>query len=220
MPQRLRGLEGFVWDKFLSFPRPIPVLNDAKAALLAEHWRGAAQGMQNIVLLTLGTGVGGAALVDGRLLHGHGGRAGHLGHVSLDPEGRPDVVGTPGSLEDAIGQCTLSARCGGRFATTRELVAAAEADDAEARRVWHRSLKALAAALASFINILDPEIIVLTGGIADAGDSLLRPLEGYLRAMEWRIGGLAVPLRTARLGSQAGALGAAHYAMHLYPATL
>ena len=76
MPGRLEGLEGLDWTTFLDSPKPVPVLNDAHAALLGESWLGAAKGFQNVILLTLGTGVGGAAMVDGRLLRGHIGRAG------------------------------------------------------------------------------------------------------------------------------------------------
>src|SRR5207249_12254403 len=107
MPGRLSGLEGLDWTRFLDSPKPVPVLNDAHAALMGEAWLGAARGFRNVILLTLGTGVGGAAMVDGRLLRGHLGRAGHLGHVCLDPAGPPDCAGTPGSLEVAIGNGTL-----------------------------------------------------------------------------------------------------------------
>src|SRR5574341_1485127 len=114
MPGRLRGLEGLVWRSFLHAAIDVPVLNDAQAALVGETWLGAARGSRNAILLTLGTGVGGAAMVDGRVLRGHIGRAGHLGHMSLDPDGAPDVTGAPGSLEDAIGDWTVPARTGGR----------------------------------------------------------------------------------------------------------
>ena len=133
MPGRLRGLEGLVWRKFFETARVLPVLNDAQAALLGEVWRGAARGTRNAILLTLGTGVGGGALVDGRLLRGHIGRAGHLGHVSLDPNGAPDVARTPGSLEDAIGECTIKTRTEGRFDSTQALVAASNRNDRDAR---------------------------------------------------------------------------------------
>lgn len=124
MPGRLQGLAGLDWTQHLKSATPVPVLNDAQAALLGEVWLGAGKSFTNVIMLTLGTGVGGAAMVDGRLLHGHIGRAGHLGHISLDPEGVPDVTGTPGSLEVAIGNYTIQERTGGRFATTHELVAA------------------------------------------------------------------------------------------------
>src|SRR5262249_27301054 len=84
MPGRLRGMEGLGWQEWLGLDTPVPVFNDAQAALLGEVWLGAAKGAKNVVLLTLGTGVGGAAMVDGRVLRGHLSRAGHLGHVSLD----------------------------------------------------------------------------------------------------------------------------------------
>src|SRR6266446_254082 len=101
MPGRLRGLEGFDWAQALG--APVAVLNDAHAALLGEAWKGAAAGGRDVVLLTLGTGVGGAVLSGGRLLTGQVGRGGHLGHLCLDPDGPPDVTGMPGSLEGAIG---------------------------------------------------------------------------------------------------------------------
>jgi glucokinase len=213
MPGRLQGLENLVWSDVLNVPTV--VLNDAHAALLGEAWLGAARGVENALLLTLGTGVGGAALVDGKLLRGHLGRAGHLGHLSLNPDGPADIVGTPGSLEDAIGDCTVAQRTKGRFATTQELVAAATAGDAFAQDVWHRSVRALAAALASLINILDPHTIVIGGGIAAAGEALFGPLRAALDSMEWRIGDFRVALVPAQLGSRAGAFGAAYRALQI-----
>ena len=112
MPGRLAGLEGWDWMAYLGRTQPVPVLNDGQAALLGERWLGAARDCQNVILLTLGTGVGGAAMVDGRLLRGHLGRAGHLGHTVLDPEGPPDVTGAPGSLETALGNCTIREQIG------------------------------------------------------------------------------------------------------------
>jgi len=210
MPGRLPGLEGLNWQEWLEVDRGVPVFNDAQAALLGEVWIGAARDAANVVLLTLGTGVGGAAMVDGRILRGHIGRAGHLGHVSLDPRGAPDITGTPGSLEDAIGECSLPTRGKGRFASTRELVEAFRAGSPEAMDVWLRSIRALAAALAGFVNVLDPEIVVLGGGIADANEALFDPLQAHLDEFEWRPGGARVRLAKAALGRNAGAAGAAY----------
>ena len=217
MPGRLRGLEGLDWSGELGLPTV--VLNDAHAALLGEVWLGAARGGTNVLMITLGTGVGGAAMVDGRLLRGHLGRAGHVGHLSLDPAGQPDIVRTPGSLEDAMGDCTVGQRSGGRFATTRELVAAVIAGDEAARAVWERSTGALGAALAGLINVLDPQMIVLGGGIAAAGEVLFRPLALALDRMEWRIGATGVALVPAKLGAQAGAFGAVYRALQKFPTT-
>ncbi len=213
MPGRLPGLENFQWRGLLGASGPVPVLNDAQAALLGEVWLGAARGVENAFLLTLGTGVGGAVLADGRLLRGHLGRAGHLGHISLDPLGEPDIVNTPGSLEQAIGEYTVSARTQGRFKTTRDLVAAANAGDVFASAMWGKSVRVLGAGIISLINVLDPEVVVIGGGIAAAGDALFVPLQANLDRFEWRPGGARVRLVPAALGNRAGALGAARAAL-------
>jgi glucokinase len=209
MQGRLAGLAGCVWQDYLDRPHPVPVLNDAQAALLGETWRGAAASARDLLLLTLGTGVGGAAMIDGHVLRGHLGRAGHFGHVSLDPLGTPDIVGTPGSLEDAIGECTLARRCQGRFRSTQELVAAYRANDTEAAKIWLRSLDALAGALVSFINILDPAVIVLGGGYDGGGRHSVCSAEGTTAAprmaagrasSESRAGAAGRPRRCIRRG--------------------
>jgi glucokinase len=213
MQRRLADVQGFDWTAHLGRRRIVPVLNDAHAALLAELWRGVAVAARNAVLLTLGTGVGGAIVCDGRLLRGQLGRAGHLGHLSLDPDGSRDIVNTPGSIEDAIGDHTVHARTAGRFASTAALVAAHRAGDANASRVWLRSVKALAAAIASVVNAVDPELVLIGGGIAQAGPALFDPLARFLDDFEWRPGGARVRVVPAALGEWAGALGAARYAM-------
>jgi glucokinase len=209
MPGRLHGLEGLDWTRRLGSSTPIPVLNDAHAALLGEAWIGAAAGVANTFMLTLGTGVGGAAIVDGRLLKGRLGRAGHLGHVSVDFLGPLDDVGTPGSIESEIGNKTLQKRCGGRHANTHALVAAVESGDVEARQIWERSVRALGAAVASLINVLDPEVVIIGGGIARAGKTLFGPLATELERVEWRPGGHQVRIVPAQLGDLAGAYGSA-----------
>jgi len=214
MPGRLPGLESLVWKDLLKSPSPVPVLNDAQAALLGELWIGAARGYRDALLLTIGTGVGGAAVVNGALLKGHIGRAGHFGHVSLDPNGSPDVTNCPGSLEDAIGDCTVKIRTGGRFESTQALVTAARAGDAKAKQVWLASVQALGAAIASLVNVLDPEVVVIGGGIAKAKGFLFRPLARFLSRYEWRPGGHKVRIVPAALDDRAGAFGAAWNALN------
>jgi glucokinase len=209
MPVRMEGLEGFDWGAWLGRPGEVPVLNDAHAAILGEAWQGAARGRRHAVMLTLGTGVGGAAIVDGRLLRGISGRGGHLGHLSLDVHGPVGILRTPGALEELVGECSLPSRSSGRFATTRELLAAVNCGDEHARRLWLDSIRALACAIASLINIFDPEIMILGGGVTEAGDVLWAPLERELDEVEWRPGGQQVPVVRAELGGWAGAYGAA-----------
>jgi glucokinase len=213
MPGRLGGIEGLIWEDFLKTSAKVRVANDAHAALLGETWQGAAKGSKNVILLTIGTGVGGAAISDGHLLRGHLGRAGHFGHLSLDPLGEPDICGTPGSLEDAIGDCTVKKRSNGRFTRTKELVDAHLAGDKQASDTWLRSVQCLAAAIASLINALDPEVVLLGGGIANARETLLNPLRSCLDKMEWRPASNRVEIRIAQLGEWAGATGALHHGM-------
>lgn len=213
MKGRLNGLEGFVWTNFLEMPARVSVLNDAHAALLGELWQGSAKGYRNVILLTLGTGVGGAVLADGRLLKGQIGRAGHLGHVTVNADGAPDIVNTPGSLEQMIGNYNLRERSKGRFDSTRKLVEAHLAGDKDASDIWLRSVFHLGAAIASFINAFDPEIVIVGGGIAQAGAALFDPLANYLDKFEWRPMGHRVPVISAELGEKAGAIGAAYHAI-------
>jgi glucokinase len=212
LPGKLQGIEGFDWtDRFRS-STPVPVLNDAHAALMGELWVGAARGLANVAMFTLGTGVGGAAMVDGRLLRGNIGRAGHLGHLSLDFNGPLDDTGAPGSLELELGNKTIRARSKGRFPTTHALITACRQGDGEALQIWLRSVRAFAAAIASVVNILDPEAIIIGGGIARAGATLFEPLKSELDRFEWRPGGSAVRLLPAQLGDLAGAYGSAYQA--------
>ncbi len=213
MPGRLHGLEGLDWQRFLTAPTPIPVLNDAHAALLGEAWMGAAQGLENVFMLTLGTGVGGAAIVDGRLLRGNLGRAGHLGHITLDSRAQNDDVGTPGSLEMAIGNKTLTERSHGRYTSTEILVQHARAGDPKAVALWQESVRGLAVGINSLINVLDPEAVILGGGIAQAGPDLFDRLSEILEGHEWRPRGARVRLLPAALSELAGAYGAARQAI-------
>ncbi len=213
MPGKLRGLEGLNWTTALSTLNPVPVLNDAHAAMMGEAWIGAAAGYRDAVLLTLGTGVGGAILANGQLLKGHTGRAGHLGHLSLDPDGPSDIVGTPGSLELAIGNSTVNERSSGRFTSTRQLVEAHLNGDPDATRIWLRSVKHLAAGLTSIVNAIDPEVIILGGGIAKAGPALFDPLAGFMEKIEWRPLGQTVKIVPAALDDFAGTIGAVYYSI-------
>lgn len=210
MPGRMQGLEGFDWSDFLG--APVRVINDVQAALVAECWQGAARDCENVLMITLGTGVGGAILCDGNLLRGCIGRAGHVGHLCLDPHGVPGITRIPGALEDAIGEGTIGRRTTGRFLSTFELVKAAQGGDEHAQAAWDNSLRALACGIASLINIVDPEIVLVGGGIAEAGAALFDPLAAYLDEVEWRPGGHRVILKRPTFAEWAGAHGAACHA--------
>lgn len=211
MPGRLQGLEQFDWSTFLG--RKTWVLNDAVAALMAEARMGAAKDRKNAVLLTLGTGVGGAILIDGKPYQGNFQKAGHIGHIAIDYNGEPDVTGMPGSLENAIGNCTVQKRSFGKFNSTRELLDAYRSGDHLARLVWLSSVQKLAVGIASVTNILSPECVILGGGITEAGDDLFEPLKSFLTLYEWRAGGAGANILKAHFGDMAGAVGAACFAL-------
>jgi glucokinase len=166
--------------------------NDARTALIGEVLWGAAQGRRNVVLLTLGTGVGGAALVDGVVVRGASGAACHLGHVTLDIRGGLCICGNYGCLETCFSSraiessyfahlhraspTRLSIDDAGRVPSTEAIFQAAADGDPSARRVLDIAFESLTAALVSFLHIFDPELLILGGNIAAAGPQLLAPL--------------------------------------------
>lgn len=212
MPERLGGIENFDWSKQLS--RDIKVLNDGHSACLAEYesfYR--FQGIQNFLMLTLGTGVGGGIIINGKLYQGNLQRAGHVGHMTVDVNGAPTMTNMPGSLEHAVGNFSVSERTEGTYQSVSELVDAYEKGEPKAKLWWLESVKKLGVALASLTNILSPEIIVLGGGIAtSANNALLHPLKEFMTDYEWRPGGYKTKIVTAKLGGYAGAVGAAYFA--------
>jgi len=212
MPGRLPGLENFNWGDFAN--EKIFVLNDAHAALMAEARFGIAKNLKFVIMLTLGTGVGGGILIDGNLYQGVGQMAGHLGHVTVDAlDLNKDVTNMPGSLEDAIGNLSIQKRSKGKFETTWDLVKAYEERDSFATEIWLTAVKKLAASIASFVNILSPELIIIGGGISKAEELLLKPLNEYREQFEWRPGGKHIPVKLAQFSDLAGALGAAGFAL-------
>lgn len=212
MPGRLPGLENFNWSEFTG--QHIFVLNDAHAALMAEAAFGAARGMQHAVLLTLGTGVGGGILINGQLYQGLSQMAGHLGHITVDAENpNIDVTNMPGSIEDAIGNLSISKRSMGKFNTTFELVEAYKKGDSFASWLWLSSVRKLAICIASAINVLSPEAVIIGGGISLAGDDLIKPLQDFLDLYEWRPGNKKTPVKLAQFSDLAGAIGAAGFSL-------
>lgn len=199
--------------------------NDAKAALAGEVAWGAARGMRNALLLTLGTGVGGAVVADGRMLRGASGVAGHLGHITVDADGGLCLCGNRGCLETVFSARAVEAAAwslahrGVRTALTEELRAhperltaklvfeRAEEGDAAARSVVEPRVRALGAAVAGLVHAFDPEVVILTGSMA------VEMVIGAVRAeVAWRVKGLvrrAVPVVGPGVKDNSGVVGAA-----------
>ncbi|HVZ98169.1 MAG TPA: ROK family protein [Chitinophagaceae bacterium] len=211
MPGRLRGIENFSWEKYLQLP--CYVLNDGVAAIAAEAATGAAKKSTNAIMVTLGTGVGGALLINGKPFQGSFSKAGHIGHTVVDSEDEPDITGMPGSLENCIGNCTIEKRSHGKFSSTKDLLDAYRERDAFAKQVWLASVKKLAIALASASNLISPDTIIIGGGIADANDDLFIPLNKWFDEYEWQPGDIRPQIVKAVHGDLAGAIGAACFAL-------
>ena len=211
MPGRLDGLENFVWSDYLKCSAY--VLNDGVAALVAEAKTGAAKNSTNAIMITLGTGVGGALLINKQPYQGSFNKAGHIGHMVIDSNGDADVTNMPGSLEECIGNCTVEKRSKGKFTSTHELLGAYRNDDEFAKQVWLLSVKKLAIGLASASNFISPDTIVVGGGIAEANDDLFLPLNKWFDEFEWQPGGIRPQIVKAVHGDLAGAIGAACFAM-------
>ena len=210
---------------------PVALDNDANCALLAEHRFGAAAGTRNAVLVTIGTGVGGAIVVDGRLVRGATGAAGELGHMVVDLDGEPCHGNCPnrGCLETVVSGTALAryaredaaasplGRLGRAAAAGRELTGAlvtefAHDGDAGATACLTRAGEGLGVGLSSLTNVFNPEVVVVGGGVIAAGDLLLDPARRVLAARALAPNN-AVPVVPARFGAEAGMLGAAVLAM-------
>jgi glucokinase len=190
------------------FGLPVGIANDASAATLAEWRRGAGRGTQNLVMLTLGTGVGGGVVLDGRLFRGWA----ELGHIVVQEGGAECTCGGRGHLE-----VLASGSAGDRIAQelygpgsdAHLLVERARDGDADAHAALSRLGGSLGAAIASLVNVFDPELVVIGGGFgAAAGDLVLEPARAAARAEAIFPANSTLRVVAAELGSEAGLVGA------------
>jgi glucokinase len=220
MPGMLRFLEGRLLRDFVPAGPPVVADNDARAALAGEVRWGAARGRRNVILLTLGTGVGGGVLADGRILRGEGGVAGHLGHYTLDPDGPLCVCGNHGCLQTYFSSRAIESEAAAmahsgaaegwpEWQTCEEIFVRASSGDQAARWIVNRAIRHLGAALAGLLHIFDPEVVLLGGQIAAAGEMLFDPLRRDVEQRTARLLRRATPIEPAALGHNAGILGAA-----------
>ena len=205
------------------FGLPARLSNDANCAALAETVAGAAVGCRNMILITLGTGVGGGIILDGKIVSGLGGAGGEPGHSLLVLDGEPCTCGRRGCWE-AYASATALIRQGKRAAaahpdsllndypalTGRDVFNAADRGDAAAQAVLERYYVYVAAGITDLVNTLAPEMVLIGGGISRQGERLLVPVRRYVSANCF--GGEQRPqpvLRAAQLGNEAGIIGAA-----------
>jgi glucokinase len=183
------------------------LINDARAFGLAELRLGAGRGASTMVGLTLGTGVGGVVAIDGRIVFGHQGTAGELGHQIVEVDGRACTCGARGCLETYARADRIAELCG--TATAEEAVALAKAGDERAQRGLAEACRYLGIGIASAIAVLTPDRIVIGGGISAAGETILDPIRAAAREHVFTTDIDQVEFATAQLGTWAGAIGAA-----------
>lgn len=185
---------------------PVSLINDARAFGLAELRLGAGRGVDTMIGLTLGTGVGGVVAVGGRVIQGYKGRAGELGHQTIDPDGPWCNCGNRGCVEAYCRADQIAIACG--TASVEEAVAAARAGDARALRGLAETGRYLGIGLANMIVALNPDRVVLGGGVAAAGELLLASIREEIARRVHVTAFAHIELRPAELGTFAGAIGA------------
>lgn len=209
---------------------PCIVENDANAMAYAEWKRGAGRGMRNLVALTLGTGVGGGIVVEGNFLRGAQSAAGELGQTSIHYSGRRGTYGNLGALEDYIGNREIAEDAKLRYqkaerprslkeCNPKRLAEAARGGDEIALKVWEDVAAKLATALINCCYLLNPEGIIIGGGVAQAGPLLFRPLNQQLKAQLSPVFFQNLKVLPARFGNEAGMIGAAALALECAKST-
>ncbi|HEX8355310.1 MAG TPA: ROK family protein [Pyrinomonadaceae bacterium] len=220
------------WDEFPivdivreRFGVPVELDNDANAAALAEHEYGAGRGVENMVYLTISTGIGGGLILGGRLIHGVGDAAGEVGHMIVEPGGTPCGCGSRGCLETICSGTSIARRAAERLAagdrsstlleggglndiTARAVAEAARAGDPLAAEVWDETVEYLALGVGNVIAAFAPEAVVLGGGVSTAGEQLLGPLRRRVVESVKIAPVERVRITQAELGGDSGVYGA------------
>ncbi|MCG6497820.1 ROK family protein [Kitasatospora sp. A2-31] len=220
--------------------RPVVLGGDAVAMAAAEHWRGAARPYRNALCIVVSTGVGAGLILDGRLHTGPTGNAGHLGHITVDLDGRPCPCGSRGCIEGlasgtaiartareagwrpagtevATGTGGATGPGGPADASAAAVAEAARAGDPIARQAFDGAARALAAGIAATATLVEIEAAVIGGGVAQAGEVFFEPLRRHLADYATLPFASGVTVLPARLGTDAGLVGAAALALDALP---
>jgi glucokinase len=205
---------------------PATLDNDANCATLGEWWLGAAKGGRNVIGLTIGTGIGGGLILDGRLYHGASDAAGEIGHATIDSTGRRCGCGNYGCLEayasgPAIAERAREALAGGEPSAMPAMVGgdlsrltaalvyqSAKDGDRLAQEVVRETARLLGAGVANLLNIFNPDVVVLAGGVTQAGDALFEPMRAEVRRRAFKPAVDACRIVPGALQGKAGVVGA------------
>lgn len=221
------ALDGFRFAAAISSELNLPCIleNDANAAAIGEQAFGAAKGFENAVAVTLGTGVGGGIIINGKILRGIDGTAGEIGHICIEPHGHPCGCGSRGCLEQ-YSSATAIVRLARELEiqypntilknkqqlTSADVYEAGKEGDELALEVFRQMGAYLGIALADLVNVLNPEVIVIGGGAGAGWDLFIEHVREQIRQRAFREPAERVKIVRAKLGDDAGILGAAHLA--------
>ncbi len=209
------------------FGVPAFLENDATAAAFGEFRYGAGRGVHSMIYLTVSTGIGGGAVLGGQLHRGAAGNGGEFGHVLVRSDGRECLCGRRGCLEVYASGSSIAARAreavlergdGSSLARLPEIraehvVAAAAAGDALAQELWNETTELLASALTDLVNVLEPDLVVLGGGVTRSGSALLDPVRAAVRRDAMAPAAAAARIELAGLADEVGVVGAAAVAL-------
>ncbi|MHB8843450.1 MAG: ROK family protein [Nitrospirota bacterium] len=197
---------------------PVFIENDANAAAFGEQWRGAAKDVKSLIFLTLGTGVGGGIILDGAIWHGADGMAGEVGHMTIVPDGRPCGCGNTGCLEMYASsrgiimnyQEAVRTEDRGRGAvTSAQVYQAARANDPAALAALRQMGCSLGIGIANLINIFNPEMVVIGGGVREAWDLFIDATRSEITKRAFEYPAARTRIVPSVLGDDAGMVGAA-----------
>jgi glucokinase len=194
---------------------PVILENDANCAALGERWVGAGRGVDDLVMLTLGTGIGGGIISNGRILHGHIGMASELGHITVVPNGNPCGCGNRGCVEKHASATSIAAMARnlglGTDLTAQDVHALAEKGDPRAQAIWRSAGEHLGIALAVLINIFNAPLYLLGGGVSGAWDHFAPPMLAEIerRSLTYRLTRETTRIERALLAGDGGLYGAA-----------
>ena len=227
-PGNLPGMKNVRVREMVSRATGLPVTleNDANAAAWGEFWAGAGKGATDFVMFTLGTGVGGGIITEGRLLRGYYENGGELGHILVQPGGRRCSCGQPGCLEAYSSAYFLARRAEEFIAEGRpsslkvivdrgeqimaeQVVTASKQGDELAKQVWDEACYYLAVACVNLQHATNPQRVVLAGGLIAAGDYLIEPIRRHFKELTWKLLDDYPQILFATLGNDAGFIGAA-----------
>ncbi|HQU84876.1 MAG TPA: ROK family protein [Pyrinomonadaceae bacterium] len=226
----LPALDGFRLSAIVASELNIPVVleNDANAAAIGENWLGASKDYKNSICVTLGTGVGGGIIIDGKIVRGIDGTAGEIGHICVEPFGAPCGCGSRGCVEqyssataivrltrDLENQYPKSILQNKNKLTSLDVYEAGKNGDELALEVFRQMGFYLGIALGGLINVLNPEVIVIGGGAAAGWDLFIGHLEDQIRKRAFREPAERAKLVRAQLDDDAGILGAAFQAFNV-----